>query len=153
NTYRLLGLSNGDYNTSWEDVDFALYPMGDGSLRVYEKGVFRGTFGTYASGDRLRVAVSANVVTYYRNGALLYTSASVPTYPLLVDTALYNAGATLANVVVAGTWVASNAEPVVWTSVGGATASANNLMKTAAIGWGNAGAVSSKFLAVGDGFV
>jgi hypothetical protein len=153
NTYRMLGLSNGDFNYSWEDIDFALYAAADATLRVYERGVNRGTFGAYASGDKLRIAVSGNVVRYYRNGALLYTSGSVPTYPLLVDTSLYNNGATLANAVISGVWATSNTEPVTWTSVGGATASANSLVKTAAVGWGNAGAVSTKFLALGEGYV
>jgi hypothetical protein len=153
NTYRLLGLSNGDFDKNWDDIDFALYPLADGTLRIYEGGLFLGTFGTYAAGDKLRIAVGGGVVRYYRNGILLYTSTSVPTYPLLVDSSLYTPGATLADVVISGAWATSNTDPVAWTSVDGAVATANSLTKTAAVGWGNAGAVSSKRLTVGDGFV
>ncbi|HEX4961881.1 MAG TPA: hypothetical protein VF173_13650 [Thermoanaerobaculia bacterium] len=32
---------------------------------------------------------------YYKNGVLFYTSAAAPTYPLLVDTSLLSAGATV----------------------------------------------------------
>jgi hypothetical protein len=152
NTRRMLGLGKGNANNNWEDIDFGLYPMADGNLRVYEKGVPRGTFGRYASGDRLRVAVTAGVVRYYRNGALLYSSPTAPTYPLVVDTALYNPGATLAGVIVSGNWVASSVEQVQWTAAGGVAVSANSLTKNAAIGWGNAGAISSKSLLAGDGF-
>ena len=51
-----------------------------------------------------RVAVEGGVVRYRRNGALLYTSAAAPSYPLLVDAALYTQGATLNNAVLGGTW-------------------------------------------------
>ena len=47
----------------------------------------------------LRVAVEGGVVKYRKNGTLVYTSTVAPTYPLLVDTALYTSGATLTNVV------------------------------------------------------
>jgi hypothetical protein len=127
--------------------------MGDGTLRVYERGALRGSFGAYAVGDKLRVAVVAGVVRYYRNSTLLYTSPMAPTFPLIVDTALYNTAASLANVVVSRNWVAPNNEPVVWTAAGGVAVASNTLTKTAAIGWGNAGAVSSKSLYYGDGYV
>ncbi len=32
NTYRMVGLSNGDSNASYVDIDFALYPAADGNL-------------------------------------------------------------------------------------------------------------------------
>jgi hypothetical protein len=43
-------------------------------------------------------------------------------------------------------------ENVVWTDVAGALASGNNLTKNVADGWGNSGAVSTRFLANGDGY-
>jgi PKD repeat protein len=110
NTYRLVGLSNGDSTRSYDDVDFAIFPGGNGSIYVFEGGVSRGTFGAYAAGDRLRVSVDGGTVRYLRNGRLLYTSTVAPVYPLLVDTSLYNAGATLGGVVVTG--AAANTPPV-----------------------------------------
>ena len=153
NTYRMLGLGHGNSNNGWEDVDFSLYPMANGTLLVYEKGVLRGSFGTYASGDKLRIAVVGGVVRYYRNTTLLYSSTTSPSYPVIVDTALFNPGATLASVVISGNWVFSNAEPVEWIGAAGVAVADNSLTKNAAIGWGNAGAISSKFLVAGDGFV
>lgn len=100
NTYRMLGLSHGDSNQDYTDIDFAIYPAADGGLYVYEAGVYKGSFGAYASGDRLRVSVEGGQVRYRRNGALLYTSATPPQYPLLVDTSLYNTGATIGNAVI-----------------------------------------------------
>jgi hypothetical protein len=44
-------------------------------------------------------------------------------------------------------------DPVVWTSAAGVTLSGNSLTKTAANGWGNAGAISTQTLVSGDGYV
>jgi hypothetical protein len=97
----MLGLSKGNTNSSWEDIDFALHLYLD-QLQVYEGGSYKGSFGTYVTGDTLRVAVVGGVVRYSRNGTVFYSSAVAPTYPLLVDTALYSQNATLNNVVVVG---------------------------------------------------
>ena len=94
----MCGLSYGDSNQSYTDIDFAIYPHASGSLQVYESGNYRGTFGTYAAGDRLRVEVSDGVVRYLKNGTLLYTSQEVLRYPLRVDASLYQTGSTLTDV-------------------------------------------------------
>ena len=101
NTYRLLGLSRGDSDQGFADIDFAIYPAQDGNLYVYEKGVSRGGFGPYATGDRLRVLLIDGVVRYSHNGRVVHISTQPPVYPLLVDTALYTQGATLKSVVLA----------------------------------------------------
>jgi chitinase len=103
-THRMLGLSNGNTNANWDDIDFAVYLDASGALKVYEKGVLKGIFATYASGDKLRVSVASGVVTYSKNGTLFYTSIATPTYPLLIDTSLFTQGSTLTNTVISGTW-------------------------------------------------
>ena len=103
-SYRMLGLSKGNADQNYTDVDFAIYPAPSGALYVYEKGVSTGTFVSYATGDKLRVAVEAGVVRYRKNGTLIYTSTVAPSYPLLVDTALYSQGATINSAVVGGAW-------------------------------------------------
>ena len=114
NTYRMCGLSNGDSNQNYTDIDFALYPATSGALHIYEAGVNRGQFGTYAAGDRLRVAVEGGVVKYRKNGTLLYTSGVNPTYPLLADTSLYTSAATLINVVLSGNLSGGNGSSINW---------------------------------------
>ena len=101
-TNRLLGLSNGNTDASYPDVDFGIALGAGAPIYVVEKGVNRGRFGTYQSGDIFRVAVIGGVVKYSRNGTVLYTSTQTRTYPLLVDTWLYTQGATLNNVVIQG---------------------------------------------------
>jgi hypothetical protein len=153
-TYRMLGLSNGNANSSYTDVDFALY-LAAGQIQVYEAGSAMGTFGSYATGDALRVAVTGNVVRYSRNGTVFFTSARTPVYPLLVDCALYSQKATLASAVILGASAPppSAGQAVVWTSLAGVTATGSTLKKTAATGWGNAGAISTQTIASGDGYV
>ena len=97
-----------------------------GQLQVYEAGVSKGRFGTYVAGDTLRVAVVGGVVKYSKNGTVVYTSTKAPIYPLLVDTALYNTGATLNNAVVSSATTPPPPPPatavaVVWTSAAGVT--------------------------------
>lgn len=99
NTYRMIGLGNTDSNQSYTDIDFAWYPIADGTLQIYESGTYAGSFGPYAIGDRLRVAVEGGVVKYRKNGQLIYTSTHPPTYPLAVDTSFYHPGSTFNNVV------------------------------------------------------
>jgi hypothetical protein len=94
----LIGLGTVDTNRSYEDVDYAFYPAGNGLLYVFESGANRGAFGTYASGDRLRVSVRAGAVRYIKNGRVLYMNASAPAYPLRVDTSFYSAGSSLGGV-------------------------------------------------------
>jgi hypothetical protein len=98
-TYRMFGFSNGNTDVSYEDVDFGL-DLAPGTLYVFEKGVNKGNFGGYATGDELRVAVVGGVVQYSKNGTVFYTSTQAPAYPLLVDTWLYLLGATINNAVI-----------------------------------------------------
>jgi RHS repeat-associated protein len=97
---RACGLSNGDSNQNYPDIDFAIYLGAWNMYSVYEGGVAKYSNGPYAAGDRFRVAVESGVVKYYRNGTLFYTSTVSPVYPLIVDTALYTNGYPISNVVI-----------------------------------------------------
>ena len=104
NTYRMFGLGNGDSNANYPDIEFSLYLFANGSIQVYEAGVSRGSFGTYATGDKVQVAVEGGAVKYKKNGATFYTSTLTPIYPLLVDSSLFSQGATLTSAQISGTW-------------------------------------------------
>lgn len=92
---RYVGLSHGNTDTRLGDIDFAIR-LGNGYAEVRENNVYR-TDTPLVSGDRFKVAVEGGVVKYYKNGVLFYTSTVAPTYPLLVDTSLLSAGATVTN--------------------------------------------------------
>jgi hypothetical protein len=147
-SHRMAGLSNGNTNTDFSDIDFGVLLASNATFYVFEGGVSRGVFGNYSEGDRFRVSVTAGVVNYYRNGAIFYTSSLSPTYPLIVDVALYSPD----SIIIDGMLAGDLGEEVTWTANVGATASPNALVKTAAEGW-NAGAISTRALVSGDGFV
>jgi hypothetical protein len=115
-TDRMLGLSKKDVDQNYTSIGFAAYLASSGVLQVYEMGANRGSFGNYATGDVVRVAVELGVVKYRRNGVLLYTSTAA-TYPLLVDTSLSTTGATLSNVVVSANWAALPPPPTAPTNL------------------------------------
>ena len=155
NTNRMAGLSNGDENQNYTEIDFAIYAHATGVIYVEEGGSAHGPYGSYAVGDKLRVAVENGLVKYYKNSTLLYTSGNAPLYPLLVDTSFHGGGSTITGAVISGMLQGNTpAEDVFWTNVvPGVTASGNDLTKTAATAWGNAGAVSIKTIPFGDGYV
>jgi RHS repeat-associated protein len=155
NTFRMIGLSHGDANQDYTDIDFAAY-LATTNLCIYEAGVSRGCVSTYTTGDTIRVAVESGVVKYKKNGAVVYTSTVAPTYPLLVDTALWNNGSTLNNVVISGLLsggVPQNTQNVNWTGGVGVSVVGNSITKTTTDNWANSGAVSSQSITSGDGYV
>ena len=143
NKLRAAGLSNGNTDKTAADIDFAILLRADATVEIQESGVSRGTFGVYVYGDRFRVDVQHGVVTYLKNGTLFYTSAVAPVFPLWADTAFYDTGATLSDLVVA---------EVEWKTASGVVISSGSLSKTGSAGW-TAGAASTASLASGDGFV
>ncbi|MBZ5559207.1 MAG: hypothetical protein LAO77_18195 [Acidobacteriia bacterium] len=100
-TERAIGLSHGNTDTTIGDIDFALLLWPGGEIDVREAGVYR-TDTTAATGDKFRVAISGGKVTYAKNGVVFYTSATAPSYPLLVDTSLLTSASTLGGVVMSG---------------------------------------------------
>ena len=101
-SYRMLGLSNGNASASYDTIGYAIYVRNDGTVRVYENGTNRGDFGTYQSGDVLRVERTGSMVAYKRNGEVLYTSAVPSTGELIADAALHDLGARLDNARISG---------------------------------------------------
>jgi RHS repeat-associated protein len=104
NSYRMIGLSNGDSGQNFTDIDFAVYLSGGGfgTVTIYEAGTNRGTPGTFTTGDVIRIAVESGVVKYKKNGTTFYTSSVSPTYPLNADTSLYSNASTLNSVKISG---------------------------------------------------
>ncbi|MFL5732792.1 MAG: hypothetical protein ACJ78Q_06285, partial [Chloroflexia bacterium] len=180
-TYRMFGLSNGDTNQSYTDIDFAAYLAG-GSFMVYEGGLRKATVGSITPGDIVKVAVESNRVKYYVNSTLLYTSALTPTYPLSLDTSINSLGGKVYNGYLCAANLGSNPTstpistptatvtatftmtptpapppaclPVAWTNAANVTVTGNTIQKTGGAGstW-DAGAVSSQSIASGDGYV
>jgi hypothetical protein len=100
----MFGIANGDSDRGYADIDYAFYTYPPtGLLTVYEKGTSKASLGAYAAGDKLRISIwSGGLVSYWLNGALAYTSAQPPVFPLRVDTSFNNIGAIVQDAVLAG---------------------------------------------------
>jgi hypothetical protein len=95
NTLWMAGLSHGSDDTTYGDIDFGFRFNGAGYADVLENGVYAGGDTTYAAGDVFRVAVVDGRVQFSKNGQYLRESARAPQFPLLLDTSLLSAGATV----------------------------------------------------------
>ena len=84
-------------DSSTIDYAFSLWP--GGAWEVRERGVYK-TDGASAAGDRFRVSVESGRVVYRRNGAVVYTSATPPSYPLVLDVTLYSMAASISGATV-----------------------------------------------------
>ena len=71
----------------------------------YEAGAYRGMFGSYLAGDRIRVGIEDGVVRYRRNGVAFYESLTLPSpgqYPFVLDASLNAVGSTVENATIGG---------------------------------------------------
>jgi alpha-tubulin suppressor-like RCC1 family protein len=143
NSYRMAGLSYGDTDQNFTDIDYAIHLRGDGTVAIYQGGTLISNVGNYAVNDVFRVEVRYGVIRYLKNGSLLYTSTGWPRYPLRVDASLRDQNATISDVHIGN---------LVWTGASGVTVSVQSLTKTGSAGW-NSGAGSTNTIEDGDGFV
>jgi hypothetical protein len=102
-TLWMAGLSNGNDDTTYADIDFGFRFNGAGYADVLENGVYAGGDTTYAAGDVFRISVANGRVEYSKNGQYLMESTRVPQMPLLLDTSLLSIGATIHDAVIAVT--------------------------------------------------
>ncbi|MBB1434539.1 hypothetical protein H5201_09485 [Pseudoalteromonas sp. SG43-6] len=96
--HTIFGLSN-TANTAggYEHINFAMY--GDqGSISIYESGVYIGFFGSYTSSDNLAVECDGEHVHYYKNGVVFYSSITVPSGVYGFDCSIYQVGTELTNI-------------------------------------------------------
>jgi hypothetical protein len=92
------GLSSGDAEPRFRNIDYGFRFNGDGRADVIENGAYRaGSDTTYASGDVFRVAVVRGRVQYIKNGRILTQSLTRPNYPLVLAAALGSRGEAIQN--------------------------------------------------------
>ena len=107
---RMFGLNTDNTTPYYSDINYAINPTNTGTLNVYENGIKIGAFGTYASGDVLRVERIEATVVYKQNGNIIYTSQVPSTGVLIADTSLYTAGTEIRGAVISGATLAFNSE-------------------------------------------
>ena len=108
NTKLILGLSNSNEDARDRTIDYAILARDYGTVAVYENGVGRGDFGTYQSGDILRVERVGSTIVYKQNGTVLYTSTIPSTGELIADAAINLTGAKVANARIDGVAVVAS---------------------------------------------
>lgn len=106
----MLGLSSSNKDANYTTIDYAIYVDYSVAnnvitqiLKVYEKSVYKGSFGSVDIGDQLRISIERNVVLYYRNGELFYTSLITPTLPMVIDTSFYDQGSEMRDIKIGST--------------------------------------------------
>jgi hypothetical protein len=97
---RFIGLSSGDSGTDPSGIRYALRLQGT-TAEVRESGGYRAEV-SFSSGDTMRIAVIGGRVEYSKNGGVFYTSATPASSPLIVDTSLFDANASVNNVMISG---------------------------------------------------
>ena len=89
--FRFVGLARPHQGVSSNAIDFAVR-MQAGHADAYESGVWKAD-NTVVAGDVVRIAVEGGIVTYSKNGAAFYSSATGPRYPLTAAASLVDATA------------------------------------------------------------
>lgn len=100
-TMWMAGLSHGDDDTTYADIDFGFRFNGAGYADVLENGIYAGGDTTYAAGDVFRISLVNGRIQYSKNGQYLLESAGMPQLPLLLDASLLTVGATINDAVIA----------------------------------------------------
>jgi polyvinyl alcohol dehydrogenase (cytochrome) len=103
------GLTHAATGPDFTEIDFAIKLTDFGVAEVRENNVYA-TETPYGTGDVFRVAVQANVVTYYKNGGLFYSSLRAPVYPLFADASFITIGGKIDNAVLGASAVSTSAD-------------------------------------------
>lgn len=93
--YAICGLSEGDLSVGRYESAHGFYATNYGPVLIMEKGQWKVNLGNYTVNDLFAIKRINGVVTYYKNGQLVYTSKRSSGRPLFVDAALYHSGAGL----------------------------------------------------------
>ena len=125
----MAGLNHEDSSPNYQDIDFAIYLDGSHNAYVHESGTNTRLLGTWIPGERFRVQIQDDKISYVKDGTVLYESELDPNYPLLADSSLRSLNATVLDAVMLGS---PNAQEVVWTEIRGqAQVTGNAISKTA----------------------
>ena len=100
NSYRMIGLSEKKKDNDYKSTEYGFYLRQDKKIAIYEKGKHIANVSTYALGDKLKIERKNNVIYYFKNNKIIYTSKNPSIGPLLVDVAMYSKDAKISNTTV-----------------------------------------------------
>ena len=96
----MAGLNYTDNSVGVGDLDYAIYVVYNGVIRVYENGINKGDKATHAPGDTFAVERRGKVVYYLKNGVPFYRSTILSTgAPMIGDTSVYHVGVSINDLV------------------------------------------------------
>ena len=113
-TLRYIGLGSGGAGTAAADINFALR-LQNGVAEVRESNTYRAEIG-FVAGDTFSIAVDANVVRYFKNGGIFYTSATPVTSTLRLHAVLFNLNAAVSGIGLGGSPATSSTSPTTTTT-------------------------------------
>jgi len=89
----MVGLSTNDVDQHYMSEQYAIYHVAD-SLYIFESAInIKQIVNNWLETDILAIQITDNKVNYFRNGSLVYTSATTPVLPMVLDIAIQQAGA------------------------------------------------------------
>jgi hypothetical protein len=150
---RMLGFANNLNTLDYPVVDYAFHINQHGELKIFESGTDRGVFLTnILSGLKLKIVKGVdNIVRYYADDILLYTS-TVPVTTELMLTGCYDSnGASFTDIQIDFEKPHFDSKEIVWNSTSGMEILSNGtLQKDGTSGWGNAGFISKNIINPGE---
>jgi hypothetical protein len=91
-----IGFNNTDLTPDFREIKFALYfvkqPGVGSQFVVMESGVQKTGWASYQTTDVFTIRRVGGIVTYWKGGTLIYTSATPSNEAMFLDTSLYAAG-------------------------------------------------------------
>lgn len=161
NLHRMFGLSKGDTGQSHTNIDYALQMTSSGTLRARVNGSSVGSEPSFNYGDLLRLEISGSDVLFKQNGTAFHTALGVidsNSYPLVVDTSIYDSNAILRNVRVSDEFKETSTlqlpkRLVRWANISNICIEKQQLEKIAGADAWDAGAASVQSIAYGNCYV
>jgi RHS repeat-associated protein len=98
NTARMIGFSKTNENLDYTTMDFTVY-LNSTTLYAYERNTNRGSKGTVATGDVIRLDRTGSTVKILKNGTAIYTFPTSSTTALYADCSLNTTGSTLSGLI------------------------------------------------------
>ncbi len=94
---KFFGLSTWNTAPGYSSIDYAIY-LANGTIFLYEKGVFLGIYGSYSSVDEFAVERIGSNINYIKNGTILLSRSTDSALELHVDVSLYDVGSSYTNI-------------------------------------------------------
>jgi outer membrane protein assembly factor BamB len=103
------GLTHSAIGMDYREIDFSIKLTSYSYAEVRENNDYRAET-PYRVGDVFRIVADGNVVSYFKNDGLIYTSLKAPAFPLFVQANFIGLGSRIDNAVIGAGAITPNAE-------------------------------------------